>query len=126
MKKKKVVIIENDHDIRQIVELILKDHGFTTISIPEPDSLTAIIPFNPDVILLDEFIKSKPGHRLCRKIKQVDALAKVPVIILSTANDIELIATECEANDFIRKPFDIEDLVEKVSNILNHRILSAD
>jgi two-component system phosphate regulon response regulator PhoB len=118
--KKKVLIIENDHDIRDIVEYILGEQGFTTMSMPELVGLADIIPFEPDVILLDEFINSLPGHRLCRKIKQVPALATVPVIILSTANEIELIATECDANDYIRKPFDVHDMVEKVARIVNH------
>jgi two-component system phosphate regulon response regulator PhoB len=122
--KKKVLIIENDQDIRYIVEFILIEQGFEVLSIPEPENLTEIIPFAPDVILLDEFINSRPGHRLCRKIKNVAALAVIPVIILSTANDIELIATECDANDYIRKPFDIEDMVEKVARIINHQPLA--
>ena len=123
--KKKILIIENDQDIRQIVELILNEQGFETLSIPEPDDLLEIIPFTPDVILLDEFINNRAGHRLCRKIKQVPVLAAIPVIILSTANDIELIATECEANDYIRKPFDVEEIVVKVVRNINHQPLSA-
>jgi two-component system phosphate regulon response regulator PhoB len=123
--KKSVLIIENDQDIRHIVEFILQEQGFETLSIPEPDELSGIISFHPDLILLDEFINSKPGHRLCRKIKQLPALAAVPVIILSTANDIELIAMECEANDYIRKPFDVADMVGKVVRIVNHQPLAG-
>lgn len=120
---KKVLIIENDQDIRHIVEFILGEQGFTTLSMSEPESLAAIVPFAPDVILLDEFINARPGHRLCRKIKQVPGLAAVPVIILSTANDIELLATECDANDYIRKPFDVEDMVSVVVRTVNHQPL---
>jgi len=119
--RKKVLIIENDQDIRHIVEIILEDHGFETLSMAEPKELSAIIPFAPDVILLDEFINSKPGHRLCRKIKQVPKLASIPVIILSTANDIELIAAECQANDHIAKPFNIDEVVSKVVRLVNHQ-----
>jgi two-component system phosphate regulon response regulator PhoB len=107
------------------VAYILNEQGFETLSIPEPEELSAIIPFHPDVILLDEFINSKPGHRLCHKIKQVAALAVIPVIILSTANDIELIAAECEANDHISKPFDVETMVEKVVRIVNHQPMAC-
>jgi DNA-binding response OmpR family regulator len=117
------LIIENDQDIRLIVEFILNDQGFKTLSTPEPDELSDIIDFNPDLILLDEFINSKPGHRLCRKIKQVPALQHVPVIILSTANNIEMIAAECNANDFIRKPFDVEDMIAKVMQCIDHQSL---
>jgi two-component system phosphate regulon response regulator PhoB len=70
---------------------------------------------------LDEFVNSQPGHRLCRKIKQVPALAAIPVIILSTANDIELIAAECEANDHLSMPFDVDEMVRKVVRVVNHR-----
>ena len=122
--KKSILIIENDQDIRQIVEFILQEQGYQTLSIPEPNELSEIISFHPDVILLDEFINSKPGHRLCLKIKQVPALAAIPVIILSTSNDIELVATECQANDFIRKPFDVDDMIAKVLRIIDHQPLT--
>jgi two-component system phosphate regulon response regulator PhoB len=123
--KKKVLIIENDQDIRHIVEFVLEQQGFETLSIPEPEDLSVIFSFKPDVILLDEFINNRPGHRLCLKVKQVESLKHMPVIILSTANDIELIATECQANDYISKPFDIESVVEKVVRIVNHQSLAC-
>ena len=121
---KRILIIENDHDIRQIVEFILQDQGFETLSIPEPADLSELMDFRADAILLDEFINSQPGHRLCRKIKQVPALAAIPVIILSTAHDIELIAQECEANDYLSKPFNVEVMVDKVVRIVNHQPLA--
>jgi two-component system phosphate regulon response regulator PhoB len=121
---KKVLIIENDQDIRNIVDFILAEEGFATLSIPAPEDLGEILKFKPDVILIDEFINSKPGHRLCRKIKKVDALKDIPVIVLSTANNIELIATECEANDYVRKPFDLEEVVHKVARVIdNHPLI---
>ena len=119
--KKKVLVIENDHDIRSIIEYILEDEGFETLSIREPESLEAILQFKPDVILIDEFINSKPGHRLCLKIKGANTLKDIPVIVLSTANDIELIATECKANDYVRKPFDLHEVVNKVVRIIDNQ-----
>lgn len=122
--KKKILIIENDQDIRSIVDYILAEEGFNTLSIPEPQSLTEILQFAPDLILIDEFINSRPGHRLCLKIKHDVILNHIPVIVLSTANDIELIAKECNANDYIRKPFDVHEMVGKVVEILDNRSLT--
>jgi two-component system phosphate regulon response regulator PhoB len=119
--KRKVLIIENDADIRDIVDYILAEEGFTTLTIPEPETMQHILQFAPDVILIDEFINSKPGHRLCLKIKNTPLLNKIPVIVLSTANDIELIATECQANDYLRKPFDVKEMVEKVVRVVGHQ-----
>jgi len=124
MNKRRVLIIENDQDIRQIVDYILQEQGFETLSIPEPEDLWELLNFRADVILLDEFVNSQPGHRLCRKIKNIPVLAATPVIILSTANDIELIVKECDANDYISKPFDIEQMVDKVLRIVNHQSLT--
>lgn len=115
-----MLIIENDQDIRNIVEFILEEQGFKTLSTPEPENLDEIISFEPDLILLDEFINDRPGHRLCKKIKQIDALKNIPVIILSTANDIEIIAEECNANDFIGKPFNVSDMIDKVMRLVDH------
>ena len=122
--KKKILIIENDRDIRNIVEFILSEEGFNALSIPEPHTLTEVLQFKPDLLLIDEFINSKPGHRLCLRIKSEPHLAHLPVIVLSTANDIELIATECKANDFIRKPFDVEEMVDKVIRVIGDQPLS--
>ena len=119
--KRKVLIIENDADIRDIVDYILAEEGFTTLTIPEPETMQHILQFAPDVILIDEFINSKPGHRLCLKIKNTPLLNKIPVIVLSTANDIELIATECQANDYVRKPFDVKEMIEKVVRVVGHQ-----
>jgi two-component system phosphate regulon response regulator PhoB len=120
---KKVLIIENDRDIREIVSYILEEEGFLTLGTAEPESIESLLPFKPDVILIDEFINSKPGHRLCHKIKQEDQLKHIPVIIISTAHDIELIATECQANDYVRKPFNIHEVVEKVVQLIDNQSL---
>jgi len=122
--KKKVLIIENDSDIRHIVDYILSQEGFETMSTPEPENLVQVLQFNPDLILIDEFINSKPGLRLCLKIKQEKLLSHLPVIVLSTANEIEIIATECWANDYIRKPFDLEEMIGKVMRVIGNHPLS--
>jgi len=120
---RKILIIENDHDIRNIVEFILQEERFITLCTPEPENFIEILQFMPHVILIDEFINSKPGHRLCLKIKQEDLLKHIPVIILSTANDIELIVSECKANDYIRKPFDVDEMVSKIVRVLDNQSL---
>jgi two-component system phosphate regulon response regulator PhoB len=118
--KKRVLIIENDHDIRMLVAYLLEEEGFETFSSPEPKNLDEILEFKPHVILVDEFVNNKPGHRFCLKIKRDKKLSTIPVIILSTADNIELIVKECKANDYVKKPFDIEVMVEKVLNIIDN------
>ena len=84
-----------------------------------------ILEFRPHVILIDEFINSQPGHRFCLKIKQSEKLRGIPVIILSTANNIELIVQECKANTYIKKPFDVQEMVEKVVSLIDNAPLEV-
>lgn len=121
--KKKVLVVENNYDIRDIVAYILEEEGFECMGISEPESMIGLLAFKPDIILIDEFINSQPGHRLCVKIKQHESLRHVPVIILSTANNIELIVEECKADDYIRKPFDVDEIVGKVNRIIDKQPL---
>src|SRR6185312_4404241 len=122
---KRVLIIENDRDIRDLVALILEEEGFETFSSPEPEHLDAILEFKPHLILIDEFVNNRPGHRFCLKIKHAEKLKNIPVIILSTANNIELIVKECEANDYIKKPFDVDIMIQKVLNLIDNTSLFA-
>jgi len=123
--KRKVLVIENDDDIRDLVSFILSESGFICLGIPEPEKPEKVAAFKPDVILIDEFINNQPGHRLCLRIKQVESLRHIPVIILSTMNNIELIAEECKANDYLRKPFDVEELVGKVIRVVDNQPLTS-
>jgi DNA-binding response OmpR family regulator len=118
--QKRTLIIENDRDIRDLVEMILENEGFETLSMPEPKTLEQIVEFKPDIILIDEFINNKPGHRLCLRIKESGLLKEVPVIILSTAHNIELIAKECRANDYLSKPFDVQEMIDTVIKVLDN------
>jgi len=115
---KKILLIEHDEDVRDIITYILEDEGLTVIAMDAPEELEHIIVRQPDLILIDEWLSDKPGHRLCLRIKQVKHMSMVPVIILSTANNIEQIALECHADDFIKKPFDLDELVSKVKQQL--------
>jgi len=120
---KRILIIENDRDIRDLVAFILEEEGFETFSSPEPEQLDDILEFKPHLILIDEFINNRPGHRFCLQIKQAKNLKDIPVIILSTANNIELIVEECKANDYIQKPFDVDLMVQKVLNLIDNTSL---
>ncbi|HEX3384882.1 MAG TPA: response regulator [Mucilaginibacter sp.] len=119
--EKKILIIENDADIRDIITYVLEDEGFSVASIASPESLDAVVHHQPDLVLIDEWVSGHPGHRLCQRIKQFHRLMHVPVIILSTAIDIEKIALECQADGYLPKPFDLTTLVETVQEQLANR-----
>ncbi|WP_299290751.1 response regulator [uncultured Mucilaginibacter sp.] len=111
--KKKVLIIENDRDIRDIISYVLEDKGYEVIA-AEPWPVNRLHTYNPDLILLDEWLNEREGHLLCTELKDMHETKHVPVIILSTANNIEEIANSCKAEGFVNKPFDLDELLEEV------------
>lgn len=115
---KNILLIEDDQDVRDIISYVLQNEGYIVKSMPAFDNLAEVAAHNPDLVLIDEWVSEAPGHRLCLKIKTLERMLHIPVIILSTANGIEQIMTECKANAFVRKPFDLEDLVGKVKELL--------
>ncbi|MEX8546294.1 MAG: PleD family two-component system response regulator [Mucilaginibacter sp.] len=107
--KKKVLIIENDRDIRDIISYVLEDNGYEVI-VAEPRPVGRLHTYNPDLILLDEWLNEREGQLLCTELKDMHETKHVPVIILSTANNIEEIANICKAKGFVNKPFDLDEL----------------
>jgi DNA-binding response OmpR family regulator len=114
--KKKVLIVENDEDIRNIVGMILEDEGYEVAGCN--CTLENLMTMEADLILLDEWVNRQEGPMLCREIKAVEKLAHIPVIIFSTASDIKEIAALCRANGYVHKPFDLDILTAEVRKFL--------
>lgn len=119
MMPKIILVIENDPDVRYIISYVLQAEGYKVTTTAIFADLDEIAAHRPDLVLIDEWVSDEPGHRLCLKIKTLERMMHIPVIILSTANGIEQIMTECKANAFVRKPFDLEDLTGKVRELLS-------
>jgi len=114
--KKRVLIIENDREIKNIVTYILELEGYD-VQGAQYDS--SVLPYlKADLILLDEWINKREGHMLCKEIKAIESLQPVPVVIFSTAADIADIAKNCNADGFIQKPFDLDTLISEVKKFL--------
>lgn len=77
------------------------------------DIAEMITSFRPDVILLDIYLRNEDGRDICKKIKQ--NLTAIPVILVSTSNELKEMCEACGADDYIEKPFDINDMMNKVS-----------
>jgi DNA-binding response OmpR family regulator len=121
--KKKVLIAENDEDIRHLVSFILESQGYEVCSCPY--TLENLLGMEADLILLDEWINLNEGPMLCKQIKAIERLAHVPVIIFSTAADIEQIASSCQADGYVHKPFDLDTLLAEVHKFLPLNQLQA-
>ena len=116
--KRKILVLESDADILQIISHILTDEGYQPILCKTEQGIhEVIVQEKPDVILLDIVSPSEQGTRLCRTLKATAATSHIPVIVLSTHSRIEVVKEIC-ADEVLKKPFDIDLLLDAVKEQL--------
>ncbi|WP_345949285.1 response regulator [Mucilaginibacter sp. PAMB04274] len=109
-----ILIIEDDQDILDMMTYILQDEGFHVISSTETVSPVYVAKLAPAFILLDNRLADGFGHDLCLKLKSDTVTKRVPVVIVSAANQLAAIAEGSGADAYLSKPFDLSDLVSIV------------
>jgi DNA-binding response OmpR family regulator len=117
--KKRILVVENDAEILNVLNYLLKDEGFEVKTLRNVDDLIATITtFKPDAILLDVIVPGVEGTEVCRMIKSKKDLTHIPLIVLSTHPIVTATIKELCADEVVSKPFDINHLVEVISNQL--------
>jgi two-component system phosphate regulon response regulator PhoB/two-component system alkaline phosphatase synthesis response regulator PhoP len=113
--KKKVLVVENDQAIIEIVSLILEDEGYEVKALDTHSQiLETIINYKPDVIILDIIRPSEEGTLLCLTLKKNAKTKHIPVIAFSTHPKVLTAIKEICADDVVPKPFDVAELINAV------------
>jgi len=111
---KKIILIEEDPDLLDILKELLNQEGFEVITYPDKNSVKRIIINRPDLVLLDNQLTDGLGSRLCREIKSNDLTKDIPVLLISGDENLASLARESGADGFLAKPFNIAVLVRMV------------
>lgn len=117
----KLLLADDSVTIQKVVELILSEEGFEIKTTNNgEEALSLISSFRPDVILADIEMPKLNGYQLCEKIKQDTSMRDVPVILLAGAFEPinKELAQLVKADDFIIKPFESQDLINKIRSAL--------
>lgn len=122
MKKAKVLYVEDEVFLAKIVSETLQGRGYDVVL--ESDGGKAVAQFNqikPDVCLLDIMLPNKDGFSIADEIREKDA--QVPIIFLSAKSQTSDVVNgfKLGANDYIRKPFSIEELIVRIENVLKNK-----
>jgi DNA-binding response OmpR family regulator len=115
------LILEDEPDIREILEYALKRDGFDVISATDGQAgLAAARRLVPDLILLDLMLPGMDGLEVCRKIRATAEWASLPVIMLTAkGEDVDkVVGLEVGADDYIAKPFKPHELVARTRAVL--------
>lgn len=114
-EKKMVLVVEDDEDIAYVLKTVLEDAGYSVFSLTDSTSVFEVIKtISPHLILLDIWMPGIDGLSITRQLKQRGSSFRVPIILLSATTDGKEQARLSGADDFIAKPFDMDNLLLKV------------
>lgn len=116
--KQKIMIVDDDSNIAELIALYLNKECFDTRIVNDGEAaLRSFDSFAPNLILLDLMLPGMDGYQVCREIRQ---RSNVPIIMLSAKGEIfdKVLGLELGADDYIIKPFDSKELVARVKAVL--------
>ena len=115
---KKILIVEDDHNISELLQLYLKNEGYETVIANDGgEGIDQFRRFRPDLVLLDLMLPVMDGWGVLRTIRQD---SKVPVIMLTAKGETSDKVTGLKqgADDYITKPFEMKEVLARVEAVL--------
>ena len=117
----KILIAEDEPDIRSLVAFTLKFAGHTVVDVSNgADAVTTAKAEQPDLILMDVRMPRMTGYEACQAMKADPATAAIPVVFLSAKGQESEIrdGLDAGASEYLLKPFSPMELTEKVAELL--------
>ena len=111
------MIADDDPGIVDAIELLLEFEGYQVSKTIDGSTVLDMKMELPDLLLLDIWMLGEDGRDICKKLKQSELTKNIPVIMVSASKDIKESALAAGADDFLAKPFEINDLLTKIKNL---------
>ena len=118
---KKILIVEDERDILQLVKLYLEKEGYrVSTAATGPDGLKAVRSEHPDLLVLDLMLPGMDGLEICKRLRADQQTAMLPIIMLTAKAEESdtVIGLELGADDYVTKPFSPKALVARVKALL--------
>lgn len=117
--KKRVLIIDDNEDILYMLKAMLDFQNYDTTTKTSTNNLEELITdLQPDVILMDMLLSGADGRKICKALKENKLFARVPIIMISAHSHAREECLEAGANQFLEKPFDMDEIYKVVAEAL--------
>jgi DNA-binding response OmpR family regulator len=117
--KKRLLILDDDKDILDVMHEIFNDEGYEVKTIENADNiLNDIANYRPDIILLDYILNGINGGEICHQIKTNETTCTIPIIIVTAYSKVINSLGSYGCDGFVSKPFEIAELVQQVNELL--------
>lgn len=119
---KKILIVEDEVDFRELLCHVLGEKGYAISAAPNgEEGLRLYNSVAPDLVILDVHLPDMNGFEICRKIRSEGPRPDTPILICTVRSEVAPVAEGLGsgANDYVLKPFQISDLLERISSALS-------
>ena len=128
MASKKILIIEDDEDIVEMISYNLRKEGYRIISVSNgEDTLDLAVREKPDLVILDLMLPGMDGLEVCKSLRQDARTSNLPIIMLTAKSQEtdKIVGLEVGADDYMTKPFSPRELLARIKAILRRYEPSA-
>ena len=108
---KKILVADDDPAIVESTKLILEEFGYDVDTTVDGQTIYKMEKDFPDLLLLDMWMSGQDGREICKYLKKENVTKHIPIIMISASRDIKGSAKDSGADDFIAKPFEMDDLI---------------
>lgn len=126
--KQRVLVVEDEPDIRELIVFTLKGHGYDVTGAEcGEEAWIAAAKQTPDLLVLDVLLPDMDGLSLCEMFRKIPQTSQTPILMLTACATLQArsIANEAGANDFMPKPFSPRELVARVERLLRGKLQTA-
>ncbi len=123
-EKQKVLVIDDEENIIEFIRLGLRYEGFHVESASDGEQgVTAAQRINPDLVILDVMMPGIDGLEVCRRLRDNPTTHDVPILMLTAKDEVKdrIIGLKTGADDYLTKPFDFDELLERIRAILRRQ-----
>lgn len=124
MAKPKILIVEDEPDISELIHFNLEKAGYQTIRAENGEQALLLAQKNrPDLMLLDLLLPGVSGLEVCRRMKGDPALQHIPIMMVTAKGEEmdRVVGLELGADDYVVKPFSIREIILRIQKLLDRR-----
>lgn len=111
-----ILILDDDPDICMMIKMVLEYHGFDAVDVDSEEKAHSVLSSQPvDLIIMDMLLSGIDGTDVCKRLKKDPAKNGIPILMFSAHPTARETCLAAGADDFIPKPFEMNDLISRVN-----------
>jgi DNA-binding response OmpR family regulator len=122
-RQARILVIDDDPDIGIMIKMMLEYKGYTVSVATRAELVDELIDNDQfDLVIMDMLLSGTNGIDICRQMKENPKTADLPVMMISAHPNAKEICMQAGADEFISKPFDMQEILSKIQYLVNQKV----